>query len=297
MKECVFKGCATALVTPFTDDNEVDFGTLSQLIDYQLAEGADAIVSLGTTGEASTLTDFERKEILKFTLKKVNGKIPVIAGAGSNNTRRAAELGKMMEKSGADALLHVTPYYNKTNSEGLERHFAVQAESVKIPIILYNVPSRTGVTLTPEVCGKLSEYENIVGIKDAGGDVRKISEYHTLAGKDFSVYSGNDDIILPTLACGGMGVISVLSNIVPGDVSKLCRSFFDGDMVAARSLQEKYSRLVSLLFAEPNPMPVKYALSLMNMGSEKTRLPLWKISDENKKLIKEEMVKLNIIKR
>ena len=297
MKECVFKGCATALVTPFTDDNEVDFGTLSQLIDYQLAEGADAIVSLGTTGEASTLTDFERKEILKFTLKKVNGKIPVIAGAGSNNTRRAAELGKMMEEGGADALLHVTPYYNKTNSEGLERHFAVQAESVKIPIILYNVPSRTGVTLTPEVCGKLSEYENIVGIKDAGGDVRKISEYHTLAGKDFSVYSGNDDIILPTLACGGMGVISVLSNIVPGDVSKLCRSFFDGDIFAARSLQEKYSRLVSLLFAEPNPMPVKYALSLMNMGSEKTRLPLWKISDENKKLIKEEMVKLNIIKR
>ncbi len=297
MKECVFKGCATALVTPFTDDNEVDFGTLSQLIDYQLAEGADAIVSLGTTGEASTLTDFERKEILKFTLKKVNGKIPVIAGAGSNNTRRAAELGKMMEKSGADALLHVTPYYNKTNSEGLERHFAVQAESVKIPIILYNVPSRTGVTLTPEVCGKLSEYENIVGIKDAGGDVRKISEYHTLAGNDFSVYSGNDDIILPTLACGGVGVISVLSNIVPGDVSKLYRSFFDGNMVAARSLQEKYSRLVSLLFAEPNPMPVKYALSLMNMGSEKTRLPLWKISDENKKLIKEEMVKLNIVKR
>lgn len=295
MKECVFKGCSTALVTPFTEDNNIDFNALDALIDYQLGKGVNSIVALGTTAEAATLTDDEKKEILKFTVKNVKGKVPVIAGAGSNNTRRAEELSRLTESCGADALLHVTPYYNKTNSDGLVKHFEAVAKSTRLPIILYNVPSRTGVTLTPEDCGKLSSVKNIVGIKDAGGDVRKTYEYHRLAGDDFSVYSGNDDIVLPLLACGGAGVISVLSNLVPYEVTDMCRRFFDGDIKGARNIQEKYSVLINLLFSEPSPMPVKYALSLMKICSEKTRLPLWEISEDNKKAIREEMAKLELI--
>ena len=295
MKECIFKGCGTALVTPFTKDNSVDYHALSGLIDYQLEGGADALIIFGTTGEASTLTDDEKLETAKFTLKRVNGRVPVIAGAGSNNTRRGVELGLMLESVGVDALLHVTPYYNKTNEEGLIRHFRTVAEAVNLPVILYNVPSRTGMNLLPETCKELAKVSNIVAIKEASGDVRTVSAIHSFAGEDFTVYSGNDDVILPTLACGGKGVISVLSNILPGAVSSMCKSFFSGEPESARLIQKKYLKLISLLFCETNPIPIKYALSLMGYCEETTRLPLWNMSDANKEKLKTEMEKLNII--
>ena len=295
MKECIFKGCGTALVTPFTKDNRIDFEALARLIDFQLEGGADAIIIFGTTGEASTLTDDEKLETAKFTLERVCGRVPVIAGAGSNNTRRGIELGQMLESMGVDALLHVTPYYNKTNEEGLKRHFRAVAEAVSLPVILYNVPSRTGMNLMPETCGELAKISNIVAIKEAGGDVRTVSAIQSCAGEDFTVYSGNDDVILPTLACGGKGVISVLSNLLPGAVSTMCKSFFIGELEVARMLQKKYARLISLLFCETNPIPVKYALHLMGMCEETTRLPLWNMSDANKEKLKAEMEKLHII--
>ncbi len=295
MKECVFKGCGTALVTPFTKDNRIDFDALSGLIEFQLEGGADAIIIFGTTGEASTLTDEEKFETARFVLERVGGKVPVIAGAGSNNTKRGIELGQMLESVGVDALLHVTPYYNKTNEEGLKRHFRAVAEAVKLPVILYNVPSRTGMNLLPETCGELAKVPNIVAIKEAGGDVRTVSKIQSCAGEDFTVYSGNDDVILPTLACGGNGVISVLSNILPGAVSTMCKSFFACEVEVTRFLQQKYEKLISLLFCETNPIPVKYALSLMGFCEEITRLPLWNMSDVNKEKLKNEMEKLHII--
>ena len=295
MKECVFTGCGTALVTPFTKDNRIDFDAFARLIDFQLQGGADALIIFGTTGEASTLTDDEKLETAEFTLKRVNGRVPVIAGAGSNNTRRGIELGLMLESMGVDALLHVTPYYNKTNEEGLIRHFRAVAEAVTLPVILYNVPSRTGMNLLPETCGELSKVPNIVAIKEAGGDVRTVAAIRKCAGEDFTVYSGNDDVILPTLACGGKGVISVLSNILPGAVSTMCKSFFCGEIEVTRMLQEKYAKLISLLFCETNPIPIKYALSLMGYCDETTRLPLWNMSDKNKEKLRREMEKLNLI--
>jgi len=295
VKECIFKGCGTALVTPFTKDNRIDFDALSRMLDFQLDGGADAIIIFGTTGEASTLTDDEKLETAKFTLEHVDGRVPVIAGAGSNNTRRGIELGQMLESMGVDALLHVTPYYNETNEEGLKRHFKAVAEAVNLPVILYNVPSRTGINLLPETCGELAKIPNIVAIKEAGGDVRTVSAIHSCAGEDFTVYSGNDDVILPTLACGGKGVISVLSNILPGAVTTMCKSFFIGELEVARLLQKKYAKLISLLFCETNPIPVKYALHLMGMCEETTRLPLWNMSDANKEKLKAEMEKLHII--
>ncbi len=296
MKESVFKGVATALVTPFTKDNKVDFDALGNLIDYQLASGTDALVILGTTAEASTLTDDEKHKICQFTIKQVQGKVPVIAGAGTNSTRKSIELGKMLKKSGVDALLYVTPYYNKTNDEGLLRHFGAIAEEVKLPIILYNVPSRTGMNLSPEVCLKLDKnFDNIVGIKEAGNDIRSVSKLHTLCGSDFSVYTGNDDLILPALSCGAMGVISVLSNLIPSSVVSMCKSFFAGDEEATRVIAEKYQNLISLLFCETNPIPIKYALSLIGMCEETTRLPLWNMSDINKEKLKKELIKLHII--
>lgn len=296
MKECVFKGVATALITPFTKENKIDFNALSKLIDFQLTSGTDALVILGTTAEASTLTDDEKQEICHFTINKVQGKVPVIAGAGSNSTRKSIELGIMLKNSGVDALLYVTPYYNKTNDEGLVRHFGTIAEDVNLPIILYNVPSRTGMNLSPEVCAELDlKYNNIVGIKEAGNDIRSVSKLHTLCGNDFSVYTGNDDLILPSLSCGAMGVISVLSNLLPSSVVSMCRSYFSGDEEATRVIAEKYQNLISLLFCETNPIPIKYALSLIGMCEETTRLPLWNMSDTNKNKLKKELEKLHII--
>lgn len=295
MKECVFDGVATALVTPFTKDKEVDFEALGNLLEFQLSGDVDALVIFGTTGESSTLTDGEKNEILRFVKNFVGKKIPIIAGAGSNNTKRAIELSSVMANAGADALLHVTPYYNKTNSEGLFEHYKAIAENPDLPIILYNVPSRTGMDLTPETCGRLSEIPGIVGIKEASGDVRRVQQIHSFAGDDFTVYSGNDDVLLPVLACGGKGVISVLSNILPAAVSAMCKSFFDNEIAISRLLSDKFSKLTSLLFCETNPIPVKYALSLMGLCGEHTRLPLFTMSEKNKQPLKEELEKLGII--
>ncbi|MBQ3053929.1 MAG: 4-hydroxy-tetrahydrodipicolinate synthase [Clostridia bacterium] len=295
MKKCVFKGCGTALVTPFSKDNKIDYNALDKLIDFQLEGNIDALIIFGTTGEASTLTDDEKATMAKFVLKKVNGKIPVIAGAGSNNTFRAIELSKLLESSGVDALLHVTPYYNKTNEEGLIRHFTAVANSTNLPVILYNVPSRTGMNISPCACGELANVSNICGIKEASGDLRVIGPIHSKAGEDFAVYAGNDDVILPTLACGGVGVISVLSNILPVQVSEICNSFLGGDINKTRTLTSKYARLISLLFCETNPIPIKYALSLTGHCNDYTRLPLWNMSEANKELLKREMEFLEII--
>ncbi len=292
----IFKGCATALVTPFTKDNEIDFDALKKIIDFQLISGADALVILGTTGEASTLTDDEKQNIAKFTLGEVSGRVPVIAGAGSNNTRRSIEIGKMLESVGVDALLYVTPYYNKTNDEGLFRHYSAIAEAVSLPIILYNVPSRTGISISAAVCARLSKkHQNIVGIKEADTDIRSFTKLKMMCPENFSIYSGNDDLLLPSLACGSSGIISVLSNILPGTVSTMCKSYFAGEVEVTEMLQEKYQHLISLLFCETNPIPIKYALSLIGLCNENARLPLWKMSDKNKNLLKSELKKLNII--
>ncbi|MDP4118318.1 MAG: 4-hydroxy-tetrahydrodipicolinate synthase [Bacillota bacterium] len=295
MKKCVFEGSGVALITPFTEDNGIDTEAFGRLIDYQLREGSDAIVIFGTTGESSTLTDEEKTELAEFTVKRVGGKVPVIAGAGSNNTRRGVELSCIMESVGVDALLHVTPYYNKTNQEGLIRHFRTVASSVNIPILLYNVPSRTGMTINVETCKSLADVDNIVGIKEASGDVRTAMRIKSEVGKDFAVYSGNDDVIVPTLAMGGNGVISVLANILPAKVSAMCHSYFKGDVKTSLLFQQKYMPLISLLFCEINPMPIKYALSLMGYCREDTRLPLWHMSDDNKLKLRHEMERLDII--
>ncbi len=284
----IFEGAGVAIVTPFRD-GKIDFDNYGELIEWQIAEGTDAIISCGTTGEASTMTDEEQISVVKYCVDKVAGRVPVIAGAGSNDTAHGVVLSKELEKAGADALLHVTPYYNKCTQKGYIEHMKAMAEAVTIPIILYSVKGRTGFNIQPATAAKLAEIPNIVAIKEASGDIVQCEEIRRLCPDDFDIYSGNDDIIVPLLSIGSKGVISVLSNVAPKDTSEMVHKYLDGDVKGAMDLQLKTLPLIRALFAEVNPIPVKAALALMGKSNMEYRLPLCPPEDSTIELLKKEL--------
>lgn len=290
----VFTGAGVALVTPFRD-GKVDFDNYGELIEWQIAEGTDAIISCGTTGEASTMTDAEQIEVVEYAVNKVNGRVPVIAGAGSNDTAHGVALSKELERVGADALLHVTPYYNKCTQKGYIQHMTAMADSVNIPIILYSVKGRTGVNVLPKTALELSKHPNIVGLKEASGDISQCAEMCRLVPDDFAIYSGNDDMVVPLLSLGGKGVISVLSNVAPKDTHDMVAKFFEGDIAGSRKLQLDMKPLIDALFAEVNPIPVKAALEIMGKSNMEFRLPLCEPEDSTVELLKKELKAYGLI--
>jgi 4-hydroxy-tetrahydrodipicolinate synthase len=281
MKKTVFSGAATAIITPLTEDG-VDYWQFGELIDWQIESGIDAIVAVGTTGEGSTLSDKEHREALKFCVERVAGRVPVIAGTGSNDTAYAIELTKYAEEVGADAMLLVTPYYNKATQRGLIESFRAIADATTKPCILYNVPSRTGCNLTPASAAVLAEHPNIVAIKEASGNISQIAELISLVGDKMDVYSGNDDQIVPILSLGGKGVISVLSNLMPRETSQMCKLFFEGKIRESRELQLRLLPLINALFCEVNPIPVKAAMAKMGYCENYVRLPLTVMEENNR---------------
>ena len=289
LEKPIFTGAATAIITPFKD-GKVDFESYKSLIDMQIAGGIDAIVTCGTTGEGSTLTDEEHREVIKFTVDYVAGRVPVIAGTGSNDTAYANDLSKYACEVGADALLLVTPYYNKATQKGMYESFKATADLCDKPIILYNVPSRTGCNLLPETVAKLAEHPRIVAIKEASGNISQIAELAYLAGDKIDIYSGNDDQIVPVLSLGGIGVISVLSNLMPRETSDICKKYLAGDTAGALKLQLDLLPLVNNLFTEVNPIPVKAAMAAMGYGENSLRLPLTPM-DEAKEAVLLEIMK------
>ncbi|MCC0630562.1 MULTISPECIES: 4-hydroxy-tetrahydrodipicolinate synthase [unclassified Clostridioides] len=290
----IFRGSAVALVTPFTKDNKVDFDKLGELVEYQIANGTDAIVSCGTTGEANTMTDEEQLATIKYVVEKVNKRVPVIAGSGSNDTMHSVNLSQEAEKLGVDALLIITPYYNKANKAGLKRHFETIANSVKLPIILYNVPGRTCVTISPSLIVELAKIDNIVAVKEASGDLGQVAEIASLIPDDFAIYSGNDDTILPLLSLGGQGVISVLANVCPKETHDLVAKFFEGDIEGSRKLQLGMDALIAALFIEVNPIPVKTAMNLLGFNVGDLRLPLAEMDPANLEVLKKELVNFGL---
>lgn len=289
MKRRVFTGMATALVTPMDDGGGIDYPALEKLLEFQIEQGADALVVMGTTGEASTLADKERKELAEFVIRRVDKRLPVILGTGSNDTQKSVRLSREAEQAGADGLLLVTPYYNKTSQEGLYRHFATIADQVSIPAILYNVPTRTGVNLCPETCRRLAGHPNICGLKEASGNISQVAKVAAMCGDALAIYSGNDDQILPVLALGGQGVISVLGNIMPRETAKLCRLYFEGRVGESTALQLELLELMNAMFWDVNPIPVKAALEIMGLCREDCRLPLVPLDAERKRELRELM--------
>ena len=273
MKKEIFRGAGVAIITPFTETG-VNYNELGRIIEDQIAGGTDAIVITGTTGESATMTDAEHREAIRYTVEKVGGRIPVVAGTGSNETSYAIELSQYAEKVGADALLLVTPYYNKCTQNGLVAHYTKIADSVGIPAILYNVPSRTGVGIKTETYAKLSQHPRIVGVKEASGDLSAILRLRAATDDDFAVYSGNDDQIVPILSLGGSGVISVLSNVAPRVAHDICQHYFDGDVRTATKMQIDYTDLIDALFCEVNPIPVKTAMRRLGYDAGPLRMPL-----------------------
>ena len=287
----IFKGSAVALITPFDGDGNVNFAKIGELVEFHIQNGTDAIVACGTTGEASTLDDEEHLAVIKAVIDAVNKRIPVVAGTGGNDTRHSIELSQKAEKLGADALLVITPYYNKANKSGLRKHFVSIANSVNLPIILYNVPSRTGVNMQPALVADLAKnVDNIVALKEACGDLAQVAEVCRLVPDDFAVYSGNDDSILPLLSVGGSGVISVLANICPRETHNLVSKFFEGDIEGSRKLQLEMKPLIDSLFIEVNPVPVKTAANLLGFNVGNLRLPLAEMQENNLKVLKEELI-------
>ncbi|MBO5322552.1 MAG: 4-hydroxy-tetrahydrodipicolinate synthase [Oscillospiraceae bacterium] len=272
-QQTIFQGVATALVTPLTKDG-VDYAAFKKLIEWQIGQGINALVICGTTGEGSTLTDEEHREVLKFAAEVVNGRVPLIAGTGSNDTAYAIDMTQFACRIGYDAMLVVTPYYNKTTQKGLVAMFNAIADASTKPVILYNVPSRTGVNIEPTTYAALAEHPNIWAIKEANGNLSKIVETAALVGDKLDIYSGNDDQIVPLLACGGKGVISVLSNVLPKESVEICNRYFAGDVAGAMELQKKYLPLINALFSEVNPIPVKAAMAAMGFCENYLRLPL-----------------------
>lgn len=282
----LFKGSGVALITPFDKYNKINYDKLNELIEFHIKNSTDAIIVCGTTGESATLSNDEKKDLIEYVVKKVDKKIPVIAGTGSNNTKIAIEMSKFAQSIGVDGLLIVTPYYNKCTQEGLYLHYKEIASNVNLPIILYNVPSRTGVNILPNTVEKLSHIKNIVGIKEASSDISQITKIASLVNtKEFNIYSGNDDQILPILSLGGAGVISVLANIYPKEVHDLCYSFFDNDIDMSRNIQFKFLDIAKSLFLEVNPIPIKEAMNLLNFEVGKCRLPLTPMSKANLELL------------
>ena len=281
LKTPVFKGSCTALVTPF-HEHGIDYDRVRQNLDFQYENGTAAVVVCGTTGEAATLSEEEHNELVRFTILETAGRMKVIVGVGSNNKGKALRAAERAKADGADAILMVTPYYNKSTQSGLIEHFRHVADRVEIPMILYNVPSRTGIGLTAESCKLLSEHPNIIGIKEASGDIALGAKIRSFCGDDLVIWSGNDDCTLPLMSLGALGVISVASNIVPGAVAKLCGLCLDGSFAEATALYSRYAALISALFIETNPIPVKAAMQLMDMDSGLLRLPLVEISAEHR---------------
>ena len=277
----VFRGAATAIITPMIE-NTVDYDAYGKLIDWQLAQGINAIVAAGTTGEASTLTDEEHREVIRFTVERVAGRVPVIAGTGSNDTAYAIDLTRYACKVGADAMLVVTPYYNKATQKGLITSFGAIADASDKPVILYNVPSRTGCNILPKTAAALAEHPNITAIKEASGNISQIAELAALTRGKLDIYSGNDDQIIPVLSLGGQGVISVLSNVLPAQTVAMCNAYFNGDGAAALKLQLDLLPLINALFCEVNPIPVKAAMHAMGFCRDDIRLPLTPMEDDNR---------------
>ena len=293
MKQIIFKGMATALVTPMTAHG-VDYEALGRLIDFQLENGINALVSVGTTGESATLSPQERKDVISYTIDRVAGRVPVIAGTGTNNTAHAIDFSVSADKAGADALLVVTPYYNKATQKGLIAHFTAIADKVSKPIILYNVPSRTGCNLLPATVAELAKHPNIAAIKEASGNMSQVVDLIARCGDDITVYSGEDGLTVPILSMGGMGTISVLSNVVPKEAVAMTDAFFAGRIQEAAQWQCKLLPLVDCLFSEVNPIPAKAALSAMGFGEEHLRLPLTPMEPENREKLFAQLRKLGV---
>ena len=291
----IFKGCAVAIVTPFLPDGRVDFERFTELIEWQISEGIDAIVSCGTTGEASTLTDEEQTEVVKHCVDVVARRVPVIGGAGSNDTRHGINLAKMIEQAGADALLLVTPYYNKCSQAGLIKHYISTADAVGIPSLLYSVPGRTGVNIEPSTVAELAKHPRIVGLKEASGNISQVAEIARLIPEGFDMYSGNDDMVVPMMSLGSVGYISVLANVAPRDSVLMAKKYLEGDIKGACKLQLDMKPLIDSLFADVNPIPVKAALYLMGKCSLDYRMPLSPPSDAVMARIKKELSAYGLI--
>lgn len=294
MKKVLFRGCGTAIATPFTEDN-INLTEFAKLVEYQINEGIDAIIVCGTTGESSTMTLEEKKTLIKFSVELIDKRVPLIVGAGSNNTATSIEMSQYAESVGADGLLLVTPYYNKTTQEGLIHHYNSIANKTTLPIILYNVPSRTGLNILPETCLELSKTENIVAIKEASGNISQIAKIAALCGNNMSIYSGNDDQNIPILSLGGIGAISVLSNVAPRFTHNMIYDFLNGNIEKARFAQLQSLELIESLFCEVNPIPVKTALNMMGYNFGKSRLPLIDMSKSGKQHLKKSLENFNLL--
>lgn len=290
MKKTIFTGAGVAIITPFDETGNINFEELGKIIDNQISEGTDAIIITGTTGESATLSDEEHKAAIKFAVEHTAKKIPVIAGTGSNDTDYAIQLSQYAEEVGADGLLLVTPYYNKCTQKGLIAHYTKIADAVNIPIIVYNVPSRTGVNIKPETYFELSKHRNIVAAKEASGDLSAIARTRRLCGEDLTIYSGNDDQIVPILSLGGKGVISVLANVAPQDTHLICQLYFEGKVDAAAKLQIDYIDLIDTLFCEVNPIPVKAAMKLLGWNVGSVRMPLSEIEPQHLDLLRAALI-------
>ena len=284
MKNTIFEGAGTAIITPLNEKG-VDFESFGKLIDWQIEQGIDAIVVAGTTGEGSTLTDEEHKAVISYCVDRVANRVPVIAGTGSNDTAYAISLTQYACDAGADGMLLVTPYYNKATQKGMIANFTAVADASTKPCILYNIPGRTGCGLLPATIAALAEHRNIVGLKEASGNISHVAEVAALCGDKLDIYSGNDDQIVPLMSLGGKGVISVLSNIMPKETSLMCKKFFDGDIAGARKMQLDYLPLINALFSEVNPIPVKAACAAMGFGEDYLRLPLTPMEDDHKAVL------------
>ncbi|MFZ7120046.1 MAG: 4-hydroxy-tetrahydrodipicolinate synthase [Eubacteriaceae bacterium] len=290
----LFQGSGVAIVTPF-NENGINYSILEKLLNWHVKEGTDSIVVCGTTGETPTLTEDEQKEVIKFTVDVINKRIPVIAGTGSNSTAHVIEMSKYAENVGVDGLLIMNPYYNKSTQRGIIAHFEAVAETVDTPIIIYNVPSRTGINIAPDTIKQLSIIENIVAIKEASSDIVQIAEIARLCGEDFTIYSGNDNQVVPILSLGGKGVISVSANIVPKDMHQMVQLYLDGKVKESLKLQLKMNSLNNALFIESNPVPVKTAMNILDMNAGSLRMPLIQMEEANVEILKKEMKKYGLI--
>ena len=294
MRNAMFYGCGTALVTPFRG-NRVDFDALESLIDWQIEEGVDALVILGTTGEPSTVTDAERPAIIECAIARAGRRVPVIVGTGSNDTRTAIRQSVEAQTLGADGLLVVTPYYNRASQEGLARHYDAIAERVELPVIMYNVPARTGVNLLPQTVAALARHPNLCGVKEASGNIRQLTDLAAACGEGVAVYCGNDDQVVPAMALGARGVISVAANVIPRQMHELAMAWLQGDTGKALALQLKLLPLIRALFSEVNPIPVKSALARMGLIEENLRLPLWPLDDVKAEALNRELKRFELI--
>ena len=294
-KKRIFTGAGVAIVTPMNADGSVNYEAMGQLIEQQVTGGTDAIIVCGTTGESSTLTDEEHRRVIQFTVAQVNHRIPVVAGTGSNDTAYCLELSQDAQKMGVDGLLLVTPYYNKCSQKGLIRHYLTVADAVDLPMILYSVASRTGVNILPETLKELSKHPNIVAVKEASGSISQVAKIRHLCGDDLDVYSGNDDQIVPLLSLGGIGVISVLSNLMPKETHDICQLYFDGKVQESAALQLKLLDLINNLFADVNPIPVKEALNMMGFPAGPCRMPLCEMDDGPREKLRASMAAVGLL--